>query len=318
MAKKYDLNKVDSLDLEITLVQGNELIEQLKKTDKIFFKNGFKKTMLALIPIAGSAIVCLITKSYVPLTYGVGMLGVGAIYNELKESIKEDKEFRRSLYDSMISKEDIDEDDIKPQKVNTNKKDIYRGEDFYKEQYKDFLKRKEAPSTCELDKYNEALGKQRSRVKNNGIKIVKKEDEREYLSREETKEQIYYEMCVFANCYEFPPFRIQGYEFDIFFDETYRYFEGQGIKEKFYEKIDKVVRYALAQALIDVKRNNKQEVNIQDFIESLKNLKIDDIKEKDIVTLQRSILEVLKQTKVISIDDYLNNKGSRPGGNKQS
>lgn len=69
-------------------------------------------------------------------------------------------------------------------------------------------------------------------------------------------------------CYKLPPLRVRDYEWDAFFDTIYREFKIRGIKGKFYHATSEVIRYTLANILVD----QKGEVRIGDFINNLEYL----------------------------------------------
>ena len=312
MGNTNDIKKVNSLDVELSMIQSMEIMDRVDKREKDEYKKLLKKFLLIFVPYAVLGITAFITKSPIPVCIGAGAIGVGAIIEETKSMIRIDREISETIFEPIPQDDDdIDEDDLEPELSKKFDDTIYTGKDFYKDQYKTFVKKQSEPLTTDLEKYNAALGKQRTRRNNNNITLLKKD--RDYLTKEETKDQIYYEMCVFMNCYEIPPVNIRDYEFDIYFDEIYKYFESIGVEKRYYERLDGVIRLAVAKVLLDVKKRGKKEVTIKDFVKALKYLKLYEIKDSDIENLQRSILGQLKETKVVSLVDYLNNNGGRKG-----
>lgn len=129
-------------------------------------------------------------------------------------------------------------------------------EEFYYEEFKYATALYNHVSEDER-KYNEALEKQqKDKIREEKEVDYTKEDEINLLV--EAIEDYFY-------CYKLPPLKIRNYEWDAFFDILYREFEIRGIKDEYFHAVSEVIRYTLANILV----NNADSIQMQDFVYNL-------------------------------------------------
>ena len=116
-------------------------------------------------------------------------------------------------------------------------------EEFYYEEFKYATALYNYVSEDER-KYNEAVERQNRNKPKKEIEITYTKEDEINLMVEAIEDYFY--------CYKLPPLVVKSYEWDVFFDTLYSEFKMRGIKKEYFHAISEVIRYTLANILIDI------------------------------------------------------------------
>lgn len=253
-----------NLDYEIKRVQKDKI---LKEEGLNSFEKGFKGSKLANYGFVIAILLSLLLGSF---TFFLGsmvvciMLVFVDIYKDYKNICKQRRE-------DMIEETKV----IDPEKFC----------------YPEYLYQKALQEKRDKEdkKYYEVLERQKGKceIKEN---IGSRDDEINLLV--EMIENYFY-------AYKLPPLDIQDYEWDAFFDSLYDELENKGLKYNAYHIISEVIRYTLANTLV----NEDKKITIYHFLDSLSYLRgtnsyngivPDSFGESDVERLRIAILERIK------------------------
>ena len=291
--------EIKTLDKEIQLVQIEKFINDFDSAMKKDLKSRFKKLALGVGPLTISLIGFLIFKNPLIITIGAGLTGVSGITILIKDFIKDIKEMtpkNKSSQNIFNITEEKDVDQILQEGIGKSE-----GKDFYTERYKNQLKKIEGyVETDQEKKYREAL--ERQQMKDNSSKIKLVTNSEEPLNKDETMIQIVKEIDAYAIAYNVPPIEIPNQQWDMYFDSVYELFMKKGIESKFYELMSQVGRFTFSKSLL----NKERTINIYNFIDNLHYLECEEIEEKEILSLQKEILDKLPTAKIIDFSSYVN------------
>ncbi len=288
--------EIKSVDKEIQLVQMEKFINDFDSAVKKDLKGRLKKLVLVIGPITISLIGFLIFKNPLIITIGVGLIGVSGITMLTKDFTNDIKEMapkNKTIHNISNITEEKDAEHILQEGIGKSK-----GEDFYTETYKNYLKKEKLVETEQEKKYRQALEKQQ----NNFPKIRVVGNNEDFLDKNETMVQIVKEIDAYAIAYNIPPIQIPNHQWDLYFDSAYQLFIKKGVESKFYDLMSKIGRFTFSKSLL----NEEKSINIYDFIENLYYLECEEISEKDILNLQKEILDSFSETNIVNFNDYKN------------
>lgn len=135
--------------------------------------------------------------------------------------------------------------------------ELKKVEDYYYDEYRYAVSLAKVMSEEER-KYQEAVKKQNKNKEQIEVNYTKEDEINLMVEGIET----------YFRCYKLPPLRTKSYEWDFFFDTLYNEFEDRRIEEEYYHAVSRVIRYTLANALV----NEVDKINISNFIDNLKYL----------------------------------------------
>ena len=235
MSENRKKEGIRSLDFEIQLVQLDKNMNDFENAMKKDLRSGLKKLLLIVGPLILSFIGFLIFKNPNILMVGISITGIGSVVTLSKDFIKDIKSLNLKSYKANSNIINIkQEEDIEKILQDIEKT---KTEDFYREEYKFAKEKVEAYVESEEDKkYREALERQQLGQKNkasSNFKIVG--NDIEYLNKEETMIQVVREIDAYTMAYKLSPLEISNSQWDMFFDDTYKFFLEKGIEKEFYE-----------------------------------------------------------------------------------
>lgn len=290
---------IKTLDNEVQLVQMEKFMNDFDFAMKKDIKSSLKKIALAIGPVIISLIGFLIFKNPLIITIGAGLTGVGGITILTKDFIKDIKEIdpKNKTFKNISSiNEEKNVEQILQEGIGKSK-----GEDFYTERYKSQLKKEKPVEKEQEKKYRQALEKQQNQNNLSKFRVVNGNNNA-FLNKDETMIQIVKEIDAYVAAYNIPPIDISNNQWDLYFDNAYQLFVEKGIERKFYDLMSQIGRLTFSKSLL----NKEKKIDIYDFIENLHYLENKDITEKDILNLQKEILNNFPQSNIINFNDYNN------------
>ena len=255
-------------------------LEEENLSDKTVLKS-LLKTGVIVGPTIVTFVIAIMLNNLTILSLGVGLSlasGFTILTKYLVNNIKSFKNNRKNE-NNIISLEE-----------EKNKKKQAKAIEEYRSSNYDKVVVKNYGENEETKKYKEALEKQ-----------LKEKYGVEYLTKNETIDRLLKEIDVYLYTYKLPKFNVSMDDWDYFLNITYCIFEKNNNQSLFYSAMSRVVRYTLANILI----NNKQEITIKDFINSLDYITYTIWIDKVIIdSVKHNLLNKFQYPKVFEFKDY--------------
>ena len=280
---------IRSLDDTIQVVQLETFVNEFEKAERKSLKKDLKKLKFSVGPLLISLIGFLIFKNTGIIAIGAVITGTGAIVELIKEWIIDTKKFNDRLNNKYILDEDDEVEQILQKGIGKSK-----GQDFYTEEFKQIID--EAENYKETDdekKYKESLENQNKTSK---IKLISNDEI--VLNKDEAMVQIIKEIDMYTLIYNIPPLEISDKQWDTYFDSTYQLFINKKMEDKFYDLMSLIGRFVFSKSLL----NSDTTISIYNFIDSLYYLEDYGIDKKEVLNLQKEIVEKIISAKIIKFN----------------
>lgn len=192
------------------------------------------------------------------------------------------EEFPGTLYDEFITIQKLDS--------FFNDKELVLDDEFYSEDYKNFLEEEKRESAIISEEELEEI----------------EEDEMEVVSftQEEVMIRIVDDLNIYSEIYQVPPVEISNKEWDNFFNQTFTYYDNHKFICFYDEDMIMLNRLAIARSML----YQKSALELEDYKESIRYIDSRVLYQNNKEELIETIKEEDRKNKVIPIQKYLTRK----------